>query len=652
MFDNIFLPNLTVYLGVLLIAFLSTYVIGRLFSGFIPEIRTVESRYERIFNSLVLGFITLITLYSVIWTRGNSIFIIVIFLSIIYFLRKDYRKENNHFVVGKINSKDFATVVLVLGIFLLFFVIAYYLFFIRSNGDIWSDYVYYSNISHLLTTTHVESAVNIFDAENKMAGMYNFSELWFTSLWANVFSVSYVYVLHLVTYPYLYSLTILGAIILGQKFIKIKFIVILLAFLILLIKPVLIVIIPEISQYYIFSEQAFFPKLAVIDVLLIFSLIHFIKGNMNLAFGALLLLIPFYSSTAAGVLSGLFILVLYLSYNQYGLSIKNVWNKYTLILLGVFSFFILFYYAQSQLYQPTASSLNFSELNSVKANPVFWTFKFTTKRILGSLLGLLPVSLIYIYMSKKYIDSMARNLKYVLIFIVSGMIFSSITSAIASNFVYDGYQISSNFADTTISLIIFTTILYVLSKIKNIMYLNISVLVLFVFYIGVFAYRGIPFTYPKGTSHVSMVEKEFYNEIKEELSRCSNPTFAYYRNYNYIDTTKNEFVQTMLFLPLSKLIHFTANGTYLPFCMSVFEIPENNNFSFDERKSTPFWKFVENEQKKSLYISMDSSVEKFFKIKSIEYIVVEGDISLPKNIKKNTTVIASFEGVTLYRLNL
>lgn len=321
MIDYLFLPNGIVYFSILFVAFFSTYILGRILSGFIPEIRRIDNCYERIFNYLVVGFIFLITFYAVFWTRGNSIFIIAIFLSIIYFISKQYSSDRIYSSV-RIKTKEIVSVVLVYGLFVLFFGMAYYLFFIRSGGEIWSDYVFYSNVSHLLTVTHVESTVNIFDSENKVAGIYHFSELWFTSFWSNIFSLSYVYVLHLVTYPYLYSLTILGAIVLGLKFLNNKLAVILLAFSLLFIKPVIFVILPIISKFYIFSELAFFPKLVMIDVLFIFSLIHFIRRNINLAFGSLLLLIPFYSTTIAGVLSGLFILVLYISYKQNGLTIK------------------------------------------------------------------------------------------------------------------------------------------------------------------------------------------------------------------------------------------------------------------------------------------------------------------------------------------
>lgn len=100
----------------------------------------------------------------------------------------------------------------------------------------------------------------------------------------------------------------------------------------------------------------------MIDVLFIFKTIHFIRRNINLAFGSLLLLIPFYSTTIAGVLSGLFILVLYISYKQNGLTIKILWNKYIYILFGVFLFIFLFYFIQNWLYQSLESSYKFLKL--------------------------------------------------------------------------------------------------------------------------------------------------------------------------------------------------------------------------------------------------------------------------------------------------
>lgn len=80
MIDYLFLPNGIVYFSILFVAFFSTYILGRILSGFIPEIRRIDNCYERIFNYLVVGFIFLITFYAVLWTRGNSIFIIAIFM--------------------------------------------------------------------------------------------------------------------------------------------------------------------------------------------------------------------------------------------------------------------------------------------------------------------------------------------------------------------------------------------------------------------------------------------------------------------------------------------------------------------------------------------------------------------------------------------
>jgi hypothetical protein len=632
-----FAPNFFLYFIHIIIVYFATLFMGILFYKIIvPESKTEDSSTLKYFYELSIGLIFLITAYSIITTKFNSVFVfgLVICISYLYVSRI---KMNPSKVIS-FKSKDFLVIILHIILLILFYSLFYYMFYIRSQGEIWSDNLFYGNLSKILNETQIESTINMLSQKNQAASIYHYSEIWFTSLNYIIFKGSYLNILQIVTFPYLFFLIIIGVYSLISYYIKSRFISITLMLVFIVFKPI-IAQIPITSNYYIFSELIFFPKLFIIYIIFLFSLNNYIRGNKVLAFFSILLIVPFYTTSASGVLSGLVILLIYYNYKKNGISWK-LQNFKGLIYIFIIFFGVVVFY----LYQAKFSS-NFNdshEIISVKEQPYLWTMKFSLKRVLGSFLTLSPALIILYFISKKKNVVVDNEIIDIIIVVSSGIIFSSIAASIISNFIYDGHQISSNFSDPALTIVTFWIIVYAISKIKSFKYQLITTLFVSISSLILFSIRDIPFTYPKRIDSISEEEIKFYDGIKNTISKQPNPTFAFFRNYNYLNESKNKFVQTLLFLPLSKIAHLVEDGTYLPFCLSIFDIKTNNDNEYSEIENTPLFQYVKERNNK---IKINNSLfSEFINEKSIDFIVIEGKVSLPKCVEENFMIIDSYQG--------
>lgn len=642
--DTFFLPDFYNYLSVLLVSYVITYTIGRILGGFIPEIRNGNDIPQKSFNYVVLGFIIIIISFAMVWTKGNSIYIIAIFIFIVYFYKRDYLKEKI-FVVDNLNKKEVSVFFVNLFITIFVYFVLFYVYFIRSNGAIWSDYIFYANISKSVINTHVESTKNLLYVNNVGAGIYHYTDIWFTALWTRVFDLNYTYTLILITYTYFTSLTIMGAIVLAKFYLNNFYLSFILGLSVMFVCPVLLIVLPKIENYYIFSEIAFFLKLSVVAVLIIFCLMFYLKHYKQVSYLFILLLIPFYSSVSIGIVSGLFSAQVFFVFKKNGFRLNTFLNNNNALILIVSIGFVMFYIVQPNLLQNSTTVL----LNSKGSNFVLWTVKFFVKNFIGSIacLGFSIVVLAFLRRKENYL-----SFNFLQIFVFSGFFFSSFFASIVSNYDYNGYQLHSNFADVIITLIVFMIVSILVSKLKskNLAYsLTISI---FFIYLFIFLKNDPPFTYPVTNSISDNKERAFYNSISNEIKNHKKPIFGYYRNYAYLSNTTHKVVHTMLFLPLSQMIHIVPDGTYNPYCMSVLDIPDINNTEFDERPDVPFWRYVKEQKLRHPNSTFNDWTQSFIVKKNINFIVLEGNVSLPEFICNHAVLIAEYNGTKVLKINI
>jgi hypothetical protein len=639
MLNNIFLPNIIFYLLILLGAYSITYIIGKIALNFVPEICSEKNPVENVFSSLIIGFVVLISLFAIIWTKGNSIFLSSILIIGFYFLirKKKYRNKKKIFYI-KFSKKELVIFLSVFVLFILFFFISYYLFFIRSKGEFYCDHIFYANVSNVLSTSHVENS-SLFVGETN-AGMYHFSELWFTVFLSKIFGANFLYVFLLVVSSYFASMIVLGGFSIAKIYFKGFVLPILLGTTLLFFRPIVAIVIPFINPLALNS------KLFVITAFLLFATLQYLRKNTLTAFIFLFLLVPFYSTISPGVLSGLFFLTLCLEIYKKGFQLKAFFNSYTLVCVSVFLFFVLFYLAQPFIFQHEASS----KMVLLYDHPLKRTLMFIINRSARVFVLLLPISLILCFIHFRIKDKNTSQYWIALLFVVLGVVISSVVGGVAANFVLDGGQICTNFTDTVVIVVIYTILLYALSFFNERKVLLIGIFFLLVYSV-MFFYKGLSSFYPIGENNQNEKECKFYAEIKNEIFAQNNPQFAYYRNYEIAEHHNSQYTRLMMILPLSKMPHVLYSGYYAPYCLSVFDIPQNIDSRFDEREKSDFWKFVHAKRKMNPTVSLDDCALNFIKIKDIKYIILEKYANVPNYLLSNAFLLNEYDGNRIYKIN-
>lgn len=621
MLQSFFVPNIFFYLLILTTAFIATYGLGKILCSFIPTLQT-SNIIERTFNYLITGFVSVVSIFAIIITRGDSVFLLALFIIALYFL---YRKKSEHKNKLTFTKNELITLVSVYALFLSLFVFSYYLFFVRGGGNLFEDFMFYANASKVLSASHIEST-SLF-VKQVSPNMYHYGELWFNSLWANLFAANHLHVLVLVTNSYLCSLIILAAISLVQHYLKSKLIIaILLAIILLIFNP----IITFTVSYQL--PIATHPKFFVIAIFTLFTVLQFVKGEKFLSFCILLLLILFNSLLTPGILSGLFFFAIIHKIRKNGLTFNSFVNKYTIFPIFILMFFVVFYGLRGYL------SDNHIEAKPIRGD-VIYTLKAVARGLFYTVVRVIPAVLALWFLQRRKKQNTTIYFDMIITATIGG-IFSAIAGGIFSNYHIDGQQISTNYNGVVIGIVIFTCLLFLLSKtdIRIVWIVSITLLIINSFVLSTDIYVK---------SNTTKPEIEFYKQLQNQFKQNHPTNFGYIRNYELEQNINSPYSRIRMILPLKKLALILPDGYYVPYCLSVFEIPENTVPKFDERKDAYLWKFVDNEKLSGEFKTTEIAITDFIKEKKINYIVVEKQALTP-NYLSQARLIQEFDGNRVY----
>jgi hypothetical protein len=149
MLQSFFAPNILFYLLILTTAFIVTYGVGKILCSFVPALQT-NNAIEKTFNYLITGFIITVSIFAIITTRGDSVFLLSAFVIAFYFLNREKSDYKSKLTFSK---SELITLVSVFALFLGLFAFSYYLFFIRGGGNLFEDFMFYANVSKVLTAS-------------------------------------------------------------------------------------------------------------------------------------------------------------------------------------------------------------------------------------------------------------------------------------------------------------------------------------------------------------------------------------------------------------------------------------------------------------------------------------------------------------------
>lgn len=614
MSKNLFLPNVFQYGTLLLLTTAVLFFVGWGMIRLMPRWQDKGNSFLTFFNATVIGLTVVLPLFAVIWARGNSIMWIAVLLWIgfLWVSRKDTARNHscNQLTTQSINQSRTAvilSIVILLGSFAAF----YYLFFVRSGSVLYSDHVFYANASCVMMQEHTETAS--FASLFRIPAPYHYGDLWFTAFCSFVFRLKPLYVLLLITYPFLCFLVVVGMAALCKEIAKLPDWTALvhgIAFLFFI--PLVSIVIPWIRP--ILSS----PKGFVVTLFGIWGLLMLIKKDYLRAFVTFCFLIPFYSTVAPGVLTFVFFMGIVLKWKQ-----TRKWNSllngYSIASVGVALAFGFFYFLQKK--SPIEEPVRFLYEGNWMVNALF----FAVKRFLRAIILLLPTMLVLTYWGKR--KKKKRNLWYLMASFLISCAVSCIVGGLMREVNRDGGQITTNYVDTIITIICYCLMVFavykVVEKIKFIP--KQAVCLLFLLYFVFTPCISGNNNYIKSEPYYGIEKSGLLQFAGEEAS------FAIIGDKGF-----------------EMMPHLLKSGYFSPYNFSELDIPVDFPKIFDDSHSHAFWQYVCLQKHNGTFVSNEQSMLDFAKEMGVDYIIVNYGTTISDVFENRVERVLVYDGDTLY----
>lgn len=626
-----FYPNIFLYAAILLVAFFSMLIVGAGCMRLLPELYSEDNCFANVFVCLMSGCVVLVTLFALIITRCDSVMLLCVFIIAFYVLFiRDKHCCNNKF---RVDNSFVKFSLLITGLLLLIYFVHYYIYFVRANGEIWCDYTFYSNVSCHIAKDHCENADLYTDARN--AANYHWGDLWLTSLFGTLFRANYLYVLLLVTYPCFCLICVVGGCSVIYHLTKRKVVSIISGVGLLFAVPLMTIIVHWTSPVTIGS------KLIVVYCMMVLSLLFYNSGRLNLSYVSLLLLVPFYSTVAPGVLTMVCVLSIMMERNNGANALRCVFNRVVVLSVLVTTFYIVFYLMQGNEGKQHVDYLYDDCLKNI--------IGFIVKRgcrvalLIPCAIGLLW----YVSRSKKNYDA-TLALNWV-VAVVSGVIVSAVVGGFVRQVMLDGGQITTNYSGPAFNVTCWFMAVMLFSRFFEGKYLNIYVSSLVLFYIVLYALTGVKHVLMTNNHVYAMDEIKSIEALRAEINTGGH-AIGYYRNYGIEENFNTHKSRIRMFYPMDKMPHLVDNGYYAPYCLSALDIPDDLEPRWNEKSESELFKYMEQMKKNGSYTDDVKTILSFIKNRDIRYIVVENGCELPYYLEDD--VVTIYDGSDkVYKIN-
>ena len=628
---DIFLPNILLYYAVAVGVLLSVYGVGRLFVQLCPEWNG-ENELSNTFFSYMIGAILLIGTFALVWTRGNSIYLLLPITIVLYLW---WRKSDNSNKPQLNFKKEGIYFGVSIAIFTAIFVLFYYLLFVRSNGEVFFDLIYYADVTKDMVMYHHESVLR---TEISIAQPYHWHEHWLTAMVASICNLNYLYVLLLIIYPFFLMLCICGFAAFASHF---KSIPVSLCFCLGLLGVVFWNISSLITPWH-GEAMINLPKSYIMTSVLLFGAMYYLQNRINQAFAAMMIICAVYSPLIPGLLT-LVVLwsCVYYAHQKKSLG-QTVFNKYAIGAVVVAICILAFYGLQPKVLE---TDLILRHGDNWLKDVVMFIIKQTAR----------PIAIMAPVFCLSYLIYFRKNRQYwtQYLWVSCSVLLSCVAAIVISAFVrqvqLDGGQIASNYYECICNIYVFGSITglvaYLCSKInKTYIYITIPLLTI-LYSLHVVAHVNDNLNIVKG--EISIEEQEQYRIIKDHIS--SHPVLAtgYVRNYNVPENKNTHKSRHDLIFPMDKMVHVIPDGYYRPHCLSVFDLPEDLDPLWNDSQTSELYQFA---LKQGTTEDNNLLIQDFVYAMGINYIVVEKEAELPASLINNSQLIAAFNGDRLYEI--
>ena len=175
------------------------------------QITIGQNQYSAFLIECYLGYLFISSVTALVFTIGNSVMWLV-FIGSICLLLSNKGEIPKLFVKPKRSKVGF--ILIIFTFFLSFFSFAYINDFPNSieNINLNGDFSFCGKLSKSLIETGKESTLNVYSHFMKVQGneAYHYGDLWYTSIFSKLFSISSNVFLMFGSYPILFSLGIIG----------------------------------------------------------------------------------------------------------------------------------------------------------------------------------------------------------------------------------------------------------------------------------------------------------------------------------------------------------------------------------------------------------------------------------------------------------
>lgn len=630
---ELFYPNIICYISALVIFTLFFYAIGRIVVVYLSEFYSQDNFLLTTFISVIFGVVIVVSIFAIVWTKMNSTMWLIVFCWVAYIFcwRKKYVADTKYKV------REFYSVAVLLFVEIVAFFVLYYLFYIRSQGQIFCDQIYYSNLSQTILLNHIESGTVL---NSTGAKPYHWGDIWLTSFVFINTKLNSLYVLTLITYPLFLSLTILGVISFAKQNIdsdsRWKWILYSLgsvAFITCLLIP---------NQIIPWDREIFSnPKFFIVSTILIAGTIYLYEKKYSQSFFILLLIVALYMPMAVGVVS--FVCLISLKGDNTNVC-NRICNKYIIFCLLITLFVFLFYWLQ-----PSENKLVTSTV-LLRDNPIRDAILFIVKRIGRPLSFTCPIMCVVVICWYNHYKCLPKNYIYIFTCLMISCFVSICAGALFRQINNDGTQIATNFYELSSKFFVLASIVYLIqlyNDFKLYTFLVTSILSLVVICTYIFNFNN------DMVYIVSQTNKSEYNTyfaLKNRLGNEKDVKFGYFRNYSIEENHNTQRTRYNMFFPLDKMPHIIKSGYYYPFCLSVFDLPEDILPMWNNMKSSEFFKFTETQKNKGVFQSNVKSMCDFINYVGINYIIVEDKAIIPNELNDKLTYIVSYDKTTIYKV--
>lgn len=529
------------------ISFIIVYAFGYVLYN---TVYPIKRPYESFFLKLVLGILGIVLVYSIVRTRGNTIFLGLLLFLLLYLFT---HRKRTPIQWDAIEYKQLTIAIAVLSLF--FILIAFFIFGPSFyNKFLYHDFSFYAAIAHSLKAVgsenlHISLTENIYDRS-----FYHYFELWLAAFFSLLYKTPTLTSLIQITQPLLLTIMSVGAYTVCNTYIPNKRLPRIICVISVFAVPFLAEVLNSVFNTTLFVNfsmlNQFWLKYTIIVICIIWWFLY-VRDRQMLHIP--LLVLTFVYSTTLFVITASVVL-------HYTFFVKK--SKQSILHYGILLFPFLFYIVYYGVWNSSGAEAPQSVLSKTIEN--FTNFTYTdAKKLMGDVLlfAIRHYSLYILFL----IPVGVYIIKHTNILYTSSFIFFIILSISAFAiipillFYHDAIQLHSNIYQSFIYIGIIVSFIVLYTLHAPLFYvLSMSITIVFA-----------SLFYDKYVSHNDYSKHEPTIEVFKKIS--AQPfTSCYIQNaevYEWFIARNIDLV-----IPFTHLRMFT--DSYYPVCLSVIDIPE------------------------------------------------------------------------------